>query len=98
MPFGSKLAITNASADLTPGTVLPASVPAIGPHDANGNSTLLVTNMAGHQGSVHTVPVTLPNGCVVGGNNTRSSSFNLTITSPSGVETVYPFSLSYPIQ
>ncbi|WP_338844968.1 Ig-like domain-containing protein [Massilia sp. W12] len=96
MPAGSKLSLVNVSPELSPGVIVPAVVPEVFPHDANGNKTLTVANLATRQGSVHTIPITLPSSCTAGGGALRSASFSLQIVSPSGLATVYPFTLTYP--
>jgi hypothetical protein len=96
MPAGTKLSVTNPSSDITVGTIIPALVPSIGPHDSAGAYTLVVANMAQRQGSVHTIPITLPSTCTTAGAITKTATFSLNIASPLGKEVIYPFSLPYP--
>ncbi len=96
MPAGTKLSVTNLSPDITVGTIIPATVPSIGPHDSTGAYTLVVANMAQRQGSVHTIPITLPLTCITTGAITKTATFTLNIASPLAKEVNYPFSLPYP--
>ncbi|MBI3231065.1 MAG: Ig-like domain-containing protein, partial [Burkholderiales bacterium] len=98
MPFGSKIGVTNASSDLTIGSILPATVPNILPHKADGSRTLVASEMAAHQGSIHTIPITLPVGCDSTGGKVKTGTFSVTITSPDGAVSSYPFSLPYNVQ
>ena len=94
MPLGTKISVVNPSADITIGTIIPSTVGSIYPHEANGNTTLLVNLMAARQGSVHTVPIILPVTCTAGINN-ASATFSVEIESPNGSKVSYPFNLPY---
>lgn len=96
MPAGSKVSALNISSDLTVGSIIPINVPSIVPHDSSGNRTLIVADMAARQGSLHTIPITLPNSCNTSGSTTKTGTFSISIAAPSGAEVVYPFSLPYP--
>lgn len=107
LPVGTTIAIADASADLTVGTISPTTVPNIYPHSAAGADTLVSANMAARQGSLHTIPITIiaavpplvatDTGCFPGG-GTGSGTFDVVITSPLGTPVTYPFSLNYPRQ
>jgi hypothetical protein len=97
LPVGSTITAQNADF-VTVGTILPAAVPNIGPHDSSGNGTLTVANLAARQGSVHTIPVKPdPTTCDATGTNTAVGTFDIVITTPLGVGVQYSFSLTYPV-
>ena len=91
MPSGSRVEITsmlngNAAA------VVPATVPAIAPHNASGDDTT-GNAISGNQGSTHTFSIssTQPTEC----KNPTQASFNVTVTAPGGSTTNIPFKLSF---
>ena len=108
LPVGTAIATKDVSADLTISTITPTTVPNVSPHDAAGNATISVANMADRQGSVHTIPITvLPaatplvptdKGCYAGGVSTATGTFTVTITTPLGTPATYAFGLTYPTQ
>jgi hypothetical protein len=90
MPAGSKVEITsmlngNAAA------VVPATVPNVQPH-AGGVDYPNGLGMSGSQGSTHTFSIssTNPTQCTP-----AQASFNVTVTTPSGLATIIPFKLSF---
>lgn len=108
LPFGSTITTSDATADLTIGTIAPITVPNVYPHDAAGNATLTVANMAVRQGSVHTIPITIAGvatplvptdtGCYASGGKTATGTFTVTIATPLGSPAVYAFGITYPVQ
>ncbi len=97
LPGGTALTVENASSDLTLGAIVPAAVVNVFPHDASGNGSLVVADMAPRQGSVHTISVTPSStACMQGGLTTATKNFDIKIKSPAGKETLYSFSLTYP--
>lgn len=108
LPFGTTITTSDATADLTIGTIAPITVPNVYPHDVNGAATLNVANMAARQGSVHTIPITIVGaatplvptdlGCYATGVNTATGRFTVTIATPLGTPAQYTFGLTYPIQ
>lgn len=96
MPFGTTIAVANAD-NVSVGTITPATVPSVAPHDTSGAGTVSVGSLAARQGSVHVIPVKPDASCVEGGAGTATGTFDLVITSPSGVVTSYTgIGLTYP--
>ncbi|WP_161784200.1 Ig-like domain-containing protein [Janthinobacterium sp. RA13] len=91
MPSGSTVTITNAVNGQV--SVLPASVQNIYPHNMLGVDDRTGNNIKGNQGSLHTVTINsmTPTSCVADVVNT----FNVTVTTPLGNATSYPFRLTF---
>lgn len=91
MPSGSTVTITNAVNGQV--SVLPASVQNIYPHNMLGVDDRTGNNIKGNQGSLHTVTINsmTPTNCVADVVNT----FNVTVTTPLGNATSYPFRLTF---
>ena len=91
MPSGSTVSITNAVNGQV--SVLPASVQNIYPHNIDGIDDRTGNNIKGNQGSLHTVTINslTPTNCVANVVNT----FNVTVTTPLGNATSYPFRLTF---
>lgn len=94
MPFGTKVETADVKL-VTIDKVYPDSVGNKGPTDINGNSTLVVANMAVRQGTIHQIPISLPATCGTGV-GTETGTFQVVITSPLGKGLVYPFSITSP--
>jgi len=91
MPAGTTVAVTsmlNGSA----APVVPAAVPSIAPHSSTGIDDQTGTTISGAQGSFHTFTIsgTAADPCVP-----KTSTFNVTTTTPSGSTTNIPFKLSF---
>lgn len=91
MPSGSTVTITNAVNGQV--SVLPATVQNIYPHNIAGVDDRTGNNIKGNQGSLHTVTINsmTPTNCVADVVNT----FNVTVTTPLGNATSYPFRLTF---
>lgn len=96
MPVGSKVEITSMLQGVA-AAVVPSTVPNIAPHITNANSTTVddPTGMkvTGTQGSFHTFSVTSPNPLECKG--PANTSFNVTLTTPSGIVTNIPFKVYF---
>jgi protocatechuate 3,4-dioxygenase beta subunit len=92
MPAGSTVAITGMlNGNAAP--VVPGTVPNIAPHSTgNVDDPTGTTVGSGPQGSTHTIGIssTNPAQCTPG-----QASFNVTVTTPSGLVTNIPFKLSF---
>jgi protocatechuate 3,4-dioxygenase beta subunit len=92
MPSGTSVAVTgmlNGSA----GPVSPSSVPSIAPHSSSGDDkTGNSVSTTAAQGSFHTITVTAakPNPCA-----TKTATFYVTTTTPTGSVTNIPFKLTF---
>ena len=96
MPSGTTIAAINTD-KVTVGTIIPSVVPSVGPRTASGFATIDPMAMAPRQGSVHFIPVKPDaTACNAAGTNRGLGTFGITITSPSGIATIYNFSLSFP--
>ena len=93
MPAGTSVATTNAD-KVAIGTIIPASVPSIAPRADPANPLVL----APRQGTVHYIPVKPDTAtCNITGTPDRGTgSFDVVITSPSGIATIYGFTVNYP--
>jgi hypothetical protein len=97
MPSGSRVEATSL-VNAVATTVAPATVPSIAPHvnttdDPTGNS-VGSNNKASPQGSTHTFSISSP----TAGSTTcvpKDATFNVTVTTPSGLSTNIPFKLSF---
>ena len=93
MPAGSRVEITsmlngNAAA------AVPATVPNVAPHVSGGADHLDGQGISGAQGSTHTFSISSPNATATVCKPAQAS-FNVTVTSPSGLATNIPFKLSF---
>lgn len=92
MPSGSKVEITSML-NGTAAPVMPGTVPNVAPHSSgNVDDPTGMTVGAGPQGSTHVFSIssTNPAQCTPG-----QASFNVSVTSPSGLTTIIPFKLSF---
>ena len=91
MPAGTKVEVTNVTA-ASSGGVSPPTVPNIFPHGTVSDE-VSGGNIVGNQGSYHTVTLasTLAKDCT----EDNLASFNVAITSPRLLTTVYPFKLRF---
>jgi protocatechuate 3,4-dioxygenase beta subunit len=89
MPAGSSVAITSMLNGT--GSVIPATVPSIAPHSTSGDDKSGVA-VSGAQGSLHMISVTAaaPDPC-----SSKTATFNVTTTTPSGSVTSIPFKLTF---
>jgi hypothetical protein len=104
MPTGTTIAVANVN-HASAGTVLPSTVPNVSPHTLTGSSTVVVSQLAANQGSVHTIPIVLPSAtstsgdaCIEGGTaDAGIATFDITVTSPHGaVSSFTGITLKYP--
>ncbi|MGX4644098.1 Ig-like domain-containing protein [Massilia sp. SYSU DXS3249] len=91
MPFGTKVEVTNV-VNGSAAPVVPATVPNIYPHTSSGDD-ITGNNVSGAQGSSHTFSISNPGGkdCTA----PVTSTFNVTVTSPTTVVTTIPFKLAF---
>lgn len=91
LPAGTKVEITNITS-ASAGGVSPATVPNVFAHYAGGDDPS-GNNISGNQGSTHTITIgsTLATDCTAD----NLASFNVSITSPHLLTTVYPFTLTF---
>lgn len=91
MPSGSTVAIANQVNGL--GSIAPSSVQNIFPHNELGVDDRTGASVAGNQGSSHAVTISslTPTSCT----GTVTSTFNVTVTTPLGNATSYPFKLTF---
>lgn len=91
MPSGSTVTITNAVNGNV--SITPASIQNIYPHNSQGVDDRTGANIQGNQGSWHAVTINslTPTGCI----GTVSSTFNVTVTTPIGSATSFPFKLTF---
>lgn len=91
MPSGSTVAITSLVNGAA--TISPISVQNIFPHDGAGVDDRTGGNIQGNQGSWHAVTINslTPTSCTVA----LASTFNVTVTTPLGNTTSYPFKLAF---
>jgi protocatechuate 3,4-dioxygenase beta subunit len=91
MPSGSTVSITNIVNGAA--TISPTSVQNIFPHNASGVDDRSGGNIQGNQGSWHAVTINslTPTSCTVA----LTSTFNVTVTTPLGNTTSYPFKLAF---
>jgi hypothetical protein len=89
MPAGSSVAITSMLNGT--GSVIPATVPSIAPHSTSGDDKSGAV-VSGAQGSLHMISVTAaaPDPC-----SSKTATFNVTTTTPSGSVTSIPFKLTF---
>lgn len=88
LPSGTALDTVNATA--LSAAILPAVVPSVAPGYVNGV-------VSGEQGSTHLIAVT-PDAatCVAGGARRASAAGTVTVTTPKGIVTSFPLTLTYP--
>lgn len=92
MPAGSKVEI-NSMLNGTAAPVMPGTVPNVAPHSTgNVDDPTGLTVGSGPQGSTHVFSIssTSPTQCTP-----AQASFNVSVTSPSGLTTIIPFKLSF---
>jgi hypothetical protein len=92
MPAGSKVEITSML-NGTAAPVMPGTVPNVAPHSTgNVDDPTGMTVGSGPQGSTHVFSISSsnPTQCTP-----AQASFNVTVTSPSGLATIIPFKLSF---
>ena len=91
MPSGSTVAIGNAVNGNV--SITPASIQNIYPHNIVGTDDRTGGNIEGNQGSWHAVTINslTPTSCT----GTVVSTFNVTVTTPLGNATSYPFKLTF---
>ena len=91
MPSGSTVSITNMVNGAA--TISPTSVQNIFPHNASGVDDRSGSNIQGNQGSWHAVTINslTPTSCTI----PLTSTFNVTVTTPLGNTTSYPFKLAF---
>ncbi|WP_198120510.1 Ig-like domain-containing protein [Massilia rhizosphaerae] len=92
MPAGSKVEITSML-NGTAAPVMPGTVPNVAPHSTgNVDDPTGMTVGSGPQGSTHVFSISSanPTQCAP-----AQASFNVTVTSPSGLTTIIPFKLSF---
>lgn len=92
MPAGSKVEITSML-NGTAAPVMPGTVPNVAPHSTgNVDDPTGLTVGSGPQGSTHVFSIssTSPTQCTP-----AQASFNVSVTSPSGLTTIIPFKLSF---
>ncbi|QJD99650.1 hypothetical protein HH212_06110 [Massilia forsythiae] len=91
MPAGTKVEVTNV-VNGNAGAVFPATVPSVAPHTASGVDDVSGANLAASQGYTHTFSISSGNTttCVA-----KSTTFNVNVTSPSGIGISIPFKLSF---
>ncbi|SDH36811.1 Ig-like domain (group 1) [Janthinobacterium sp. YR213] len=91
MPSGSTVSITNMVNGSA--TISPTSVQNVFPHNAFGVDDRTGSNIQGNQGSWHAVTINslTPTSCTI----PLTSTFNLTVTTPLGNTTSYPFKLAF---
>jgi hypothetical protein len=88
MPSGSTVALTGLFNTTAIG-VAPATVANVYPHNTSGADDLTGNNVSGNQGSTHLVTISSPLGSTCTGSVT--GTFNVTVTTPRGNSTSYPF-------
>lgn len=88
MPSGSTVTLTSLFNTSAVG-VAPATVANVYPHDASNADDLTGNNVAGNQGSYHLVTISSPlsTSCTA----SVTGTFNVTVTTPRGNSTSYPF-------
>jgi len=91
MPAGSKVEITSML-NGNGAAVIPATVPNVAPHVSGGADQLDGQGVSGAQGSTHTFSISSTNATAC---SPAQASFNVTVTSPSGLATNIPFKLSF---
>ncbi|WP_193315631.1 Ig-like domain-containing protein [Janthinobacterium aquaticum] len=91
MPYGTTVTITDA-VNAT-GSVVPATINNVYAHNAQGVDDRTGANLEGNQGSFHAVTINslTPNTCTT----SVSSTFNVTVTTPIGNITSFPFKLVF---
>ena len=91
MPSGTTVAITNMVNGV--GSITPDSIQNIYPHNTLGVDDRTGGNIQGNQGSRHAVTINslTPTNCVAN----VVSTFNVTVTTPLGNATSYPFRLTF---
>ncbi len=91
MPSGSTVSISNMLNGSA--TILPTSVQNIFPHNTAGVDDRTGSNIQGNQGSWHAVTINslTPTSCTI----PLTSTFNVTVTTPLGNTTSYPFKLAF---
>ena len=91
MPSGSTVSISNMVNGSA--TILPTSVQNIFPHNTAGVDDRTGSNIQGNQGSWHAVTINslTPTSCTI----PLTSTFNVTVTTPLGNTTSYPFKLAF---
>ena len=91
MPSGSTVSISNMLNGSA--TILPTSVQNIFPHNTAGVDDRTGSNIQGNQGSWHAVTINslTPTSCTI----PLTSTFNVTVTTPLGNATSYPFRLTF---
>jgi hypothetical protein len=88
MPSGSTVTLTSLFNTTAIG-VAPATVGNVHPHNASGLDDLSGNNVTGNQGSYHLVTISSPLSTTCTGSVT--GTFNVTVTTPRGNVTSYPF-------
>jgi hypothetical protein len=92
MPSGSKVEITSML-NGTAAPVMPGTVPNVAPHSTgNVDDPTGVTVGSGPQGSTHVFSISSSNPTQC---SPAQASFNVSVTSPSGLTTIIPFKLSF---
>ena len=91
MPSGSTVAITNVVNAVA--SITPNSIQNVYPHNASGVDDRTGANIQGDQGVRHAVTISslTPTGCA----GPVASTFNVTVTTPLGNATSYPFKLTF---
>jgi protocatechuate 3,4-dioxygenase beta subunit len=97
LPSGTTIAIANTT-NLTAGTVLPGTVPSIGPHPLTSSGSIDVSSLAATQGSTHVFPLTPPATCNTAGTvDAGSGTFDIVITTPKGnISTFNGITIRFP--
>jgi hypothetical protein len=92
MPAGSKVEITSML-NGTAAPVMPGTVPNVAPHSTgNVDDPTGLTVGGGPQGSTHVFSISSANAAQC---TPAQASFNVSVTSPSGLTTIIPFKLSF---
>lgn len=91
MPSGTTVTITNAINGLV--SITPGTIQNVYPHNASGVDDRTGANIQGDQGVLHAVTISslTPTTCTV----PVTSTFEVTVTTPLGNATSYPFSLTF---
>ena len=91
MPSGSTVALTNVVNAVA--SITPDSIQNVYPHNASGVDDRTGANIQGDQGVRHAVTIgsLTPTSCTVA----VTSTFNVTVTTPLGNATSYPFKLTF---
>lgn len=92
LPAGTRVELTSVL-NAAGAAVVPATVPSIAPHTADGKDDPTGNAVGVPQGSIHTFSVgsTNPTQCT----GPVQASFNVTTTTPSGAVTNIPFKISF---